>query len=418
MAGPSIRMYELARAVAPHAEVTIAGTHSGLEPLTDMRQVDYDARNPRALLPEIAAADAIFVAPVFPVLVPALRRSGARLVFDIVVPEPFENLEYLADAPALRRRANFALAVDRCMEALHSGHHLACASEKQRDLWLGSMMAERLIGPARYDADPSLRETIDLMPFGLPAEPPVRRGGGARAAFGLAEDDEVVLWSGGIWSWFDAPSAIRAFAELHARRPAAKLVFMGGSSAGPARLPSAEARRLAGELGLLDSAIFFNETWVPYAERGDWLLDAAVSFSMHRPHLEARFAFRTRVLDCFWAGLPIVCTEGDALADRIESDDLGATVPAGDAAAGATALERVLDRGRGSYADALRRAAGDYTWPRVAEPLVRWIEAPGPPPPRIGAGVTRRPTHAARTHAYSASVGLRNALGLERWVKL
>ena len=418
MAGPSIRVYELARAVAPHAEVAIAGTHSDLEPLTDMRQVDYDSRNPRALLPEIAAADAIFVAPVFPVLVPALRRSRARLIFDIYVPEPFENLEYLADASPFRRRARLTLALDRCMEALHSGHHLVCGGEKQRDLWIGAMLAERLIGPARYDADPGLRETIDLVPFGLPAEPPVRRGGGARAAYGLAADDEIVLWNGGIWSWFDAPTAIRAFAELHARRPAAKLVFMGGSSAGPAVRPAAEARRLAGELGLLDSAIFFNETWVPYAERGDWLLDAAVSLSMHRPHLESRFAFRTRALDCFWAGLPLVCTEGDELAGRIEREDLGATVPPADAAAGAAALERVLDRGRESYAAALRRAADHSAWPRVAEPLVRWIEAPGPPPPRIGAGATRRPAHAARTHAYSAAVGVRNALGLERWVKI
>ena len=32
-----------------------------------------------------------------------------------------------------------------------------CASDTQRDLWLGAMLALRLIGPELYDRDPSLR---------------------------------------------------------------------------------------------------------------------------------------------------------------------------------------------------------------------------------------------------------------------
>jgi glycosyltransferase involved in cell wall biosynthesis len=417
MAGVSIRAYELARALQPHAEVTLAGIHSDLDPLSDLRQVTYDPRNPRELIPEIEAADAIFTAPVFPVLVPALRRARARVIFDLLTPEPFENLEYLADASPLRRRAMLTLVIDRVAEALHAGHHAVCAGEKQRDLWIGTMLAERLITPTRYDADPSLRETLDLVPFGVPAEAPVLTGPGARAAFGLGDEDEILLWSGGIWSWLDAPTAIRAVAELHRRRPSVRLVFMAASDAGPALVAAEEARRLAGELGLLDSVVYFNREWVPYAERANWLLEADCNFSMHREHLETRFAFRTRVLDCFWSGLPIVATEGDELADRVERDDLGAAVPAGDAEAAAAALERVLERGRDSYAAGLARAAEEHAWPRVAEPLVRWIESDSLPP-RIGAGVTRRPAHAVRTRAYAAAAGARNALGLERWVRL
>ncbi len=417
MAGVSIRAYELARALSDDADVTVAGIESGLEPLTDVRQVDYNPRDPRALLPEIAAADAIFTAPVFPVLVPALRRSGARLIFDVLTPEPFENLEYLADRSPKARRAQLTLVVDRVVEAFHSGHHVVCAGEKQRDLWLGVMMAERLITPRRYDEDPSLRDTIDLVPFGVPAEAPRPAGGGPRATFGFGPDDEILLWSGGIWSWLDAPTAIRAAGLLAERRPGVRFVFMASSDAGPAAVPTAEARRVASELGLLDRVVFFNDRWVPYGERGDWLLEASCNLAMHREHLETRFAFRTRVLDCLWAGLPIVCTEGDELAARVESDGWGATAPAGDAAAAAAALERVLDRGRPAYADALRSAADEYAWPRVAEPLRRWIASPTLPP-RIGHGVPRRPAHATRTLAYSAAVGARNTLGLERWVKL
>jgi glycosyltransferase involved in cell wall biosynthesis len=133
---------------------------------------------------------------------------------------------------------------------------------------------------------------------------------------------------------------------------------------------------------VLDSIVLFNDGWVPYAERANWLLDAACAISTHRDHLETRFAFRTRVLDCFWSGLPVICTAGDDLSDRIERDDLGAAVPPESPDATADALERVLERGRDSYASALAVAAKAHGWSRVAEPIARWIADRSPASPR------------------------------------
>ena len=89
------------------------------------------------------------------------------------------------------------------------------------------------------------------------------------------------------------------------RRPSVKLVFMGASSRPEAIRATSEARALAADSDLLDRVVFFNEGWVPYEERGAWLLGAACALSCHVSHLETRFAFRTRVLDSFWAGLPV-----------------------------------------------------------------------------------------------------------------
>src|SRR5204862_3958404 len=132
----------------------------------------------------------------------------------------------------------------------------------------------------------------------------------------------------------------------------------------------ARAKALAAELGLLGDAVLFHEQWLTFDERTDWLLDAACAVSCHRRHLETRFAFRTRYLDCLWAGLPLVVTEGDVLADRIAAEDLGATVPERDPAAVAEALEQVLSNGRTIYADRLAAAAADYVWPRALADLV------------------------------------------------
>jgi glycosyltransferase involved in cell wall biosynthesis len=257
-----------------------------------------------------------------------------------------------------------------------------CASEKQRDLWLGFLLAERQIVPDVYDRDPSLRGRIDVVPFGVPGEPAVRRGPGPRRG-----DEELVLWNGGIWNWLDAPTAIRAVERLSHDRPRVRLVFMGASGAGQAARATAEARALAAPLG---ERVHFHDAWVPYEDRAGWLLDADCAISTHQDHLETRFAFRTRLLDCIWAGLPIVCTEGDELAERVRRDDLGRAVAAGDVDAAATALADVLDRGRAAFAPALESARAELAWERAAAPLVQWVTSAGSPRGGHGANASRR----------------------------
>ena len=415
MAGLGIRCWELARALAGPASVTVA--HGGTEERDGkdgdgVRTIAFRPHAPEALRGEIAAADTIVAHPQWPLVDRWLRRSSARVVIDLYCPETLETLELLADEASgrasLSRRQHTATTLDRLHAALRTGHHFMCASETQRDLWIGAMLALRLVGPDAYDRDPSLRETIDLVPFGVPAEPPREgEGGGPREAIpALGADSEIVLWNGGIWRWLDAETTIRAVAALAEHRANVRLVFMGGAADHPAAKASSEAaKRLAGELGVLDSIVHFHERWTPYAERGAWLTQAACVISAHEDHLETRFAYRTRLLDCFWAGVPAVCTSGDDLAERIERGDLGALAPPGDADALSAALERVLERGRDSYAPALRAAAQAQTWQRVSEPLVRWVADPSPPRARPGdaPGALRPPlAQRAREAAYLA----------------
>lgn len=411
LAGPGMRAYELARVLLDHADVTLAGVRAETPPPGGVPTVLYELRDPRELRPHVESADVIFAQPQWPTIARWLRASGARLIFDLATPEPFEVLESTAGRP-LARRVVGTLTLDRVSGALRDGDHFVCAGQKQRDLWLGAMLSERLIAPALYDHDPSLLSVIDSVPFGSSAEQPRAVGRGPEERFeAIAPDDEVVLWNGGIWGWLDAPAAIRAAAAVAEGRPGLRLVFMGASSAGPAQAATRQARRVAGELGVLDSVVFFNDAWVPYERRADWLLRASCALSAHQEHLETRFAYRTRMLDCFWAGLPVVCTAGDELAGRIEREDLGATAPAGDVEALAAGIERVLERGKESYARRLALAAHDHEWPRAAAPLVRYVTETGPPPmPRV----SRRPLHAVRDSGFRAALAGLNALGIER----
>jgi glycosyltransferase involved in cell wall biosynthesis len=410
MAGTGIRSYELSRVLAEHTTVTLAAPEGSA--VDDVELLQYDRWDPRSLRQLIARADCVVAQPQWPALATWLRRSGARLIYDLYTPEPLELLELLHDRrgpfPSLMHR----FALDRYLDALRDGDHFICASEKQRDLWLGMMLAERVIDQDAYERDPSLRGLIDLVPFGVPAAPP-GPGSGARAHFGLPSSAEIVLWNGGIWSWLDAPCAIRAVARLAERRRSVRLVFMGTSHGVAGRAATEEARDLARDLGLLDRVVFFNEGWTPYAERAAWLLEAACVVSTHLDHLETRFAFRTRLLDCFWAGVPVVATRGDELAEVIDAEHLGATVDEGDDAALADALEAVLSGRRDAYAAALERIAAAYRWDRVAQPLVRFATLP-PGAQRRQRARVRPPARAARAAGHRVATASLNSLRLRK----
>ncbi len=405
MAGLGIRYSEMARVLADHADVTVAHGGQGSTPLAEgVATVPYRPHAPVALRPLIEAADVVVCHPQWPLVTGWLRRSRARVVFDLYDPESLETLELLADRHMIERRLMDRLAGDRLRDALRTGHHFMCASEKQRDLWLGTMLGLGMVDPEQYDRDPSFRSVIDVVPFGVPSQrpPEAARGPGPRERFAqIGPDADIVLWNGGLWRWLDVETAIRGVVALTDRRPEVKLVFMGGSRQPAALEATEDARRLALELGVLDRTVFFNDRWVPYGERAAWLAQAECALSTHHDHLESRYAFRTRMLDCFWAGVPVVCTLGDDLAERVEREELGIAVPPGDAHAVSTALEDVLDRGRQAYAAALARAAAAYEWNRVARPLLGWVTDPTPAQARTVMG--RRlipPAQRARALAY------------------
>ena len=197
-----------------------------------------------------------------------------------------------------------------------------------------------------------------------------------------------------------------------------------------------QTRRLAQALGLAGEQVFFNETWVPYAERQNWLLDADAGVTTHFEHIETTFAFRTRVLDYLWAALPIVTTDGDAFAELVGTEQLGVVVPAEDPVALAAALQRVLydDDFAARCREKITTVAQRYTWEAVLEPLSAFCRHPRPAADRLPTAVPITPgrpaglTGAVRRDAalvreYLAAGGptevARRAVGrMRRWARL
>lgn len=317
---------------------------------------------------------------------PAIRRKARYLVMDLYDPFLLENLLMHEDLPIERREAVHYRDLDVVLEQLREADFFICASERQRDYWLGALSALNRVGPTAYVGDPTLKRLIDIVPFGLPEESPRPDGPGLRAETGIGAGDVVLLWGGGIWNWFDPLTAIRAMAAVRDDLPQLKLYFMGLRHPNP-DLPQMEmARRavdLARDLDLLDRRVYFRDGWLPYDRRASYLCDADLGISLHAEHIETRFSFRTRFLDYLWAGLPTIATAGDVLSDELARNGAAVTVPEHDVEAVAVVLRRLVgdpgERRRMREKGLLLRS--DHTWALAAKPLAAYCASPYRTPP-------------------------------------
>ncbi len=373
MAGTAIRSVEIARALAPRCDVTLAVPADSAPIAGDLVQIRVPADS--TLPPLVAAADVVVISGRAEIMT-AIRKP---LVVDLYDPFILSDLEFYGP--------RFTSAGGRPLLALRwLQHHLAngdlflCASEGQRSFWLGMLAAAGRVNRANYEAGHAFEELLAVVPFGIPGPPPVHTRRSLRGVIpGIAPDDTVVLWAGGLWNWFDPLTLLHAVARVRERRPEVKALFLGVRHPNPhigAMEMAVRARALADELALTASGAFFVD-WVPYAERQNYLLESDVGVSLHQPGIEAQFAFRTRVLDYLWCGLPMVLSRGDDLALRVEREGLGVTVPAGDVDAVAAAIVQLIDdpdrQNREPRFAALRE---ELSWTRVIEPVARFCAAP------------------------------------------
>ena len=382
ISGPAIRAIELSRVLSSTHDVTLA--------VPNVTSVDVGVPlvtyRPETLHEVAAPFDAVFVAGLTLACSPGLAGLAVPIILDIY-PFTLENLELHASDPMQGRIRDSEGLLHAVWTQFARADFLVTVSEKQRDLWLGLLQAMGRINPHNYDEDPTLRRLIDVVPFGLPADPPEQRAHAIKGARpGIGAGDFVAYFGSGLYDWLDPVTAVRAAGLAASRNPRIRLFFPATKHPNPDVSPMAalaETRRVSDELGLTDRVVFFHD-WVPYASRADFLLDSDVGLSLHNNHLETAYAFRTRVLDYLWAGLPVIGTAGDVFAGLIESRDLGAVVPVRDAEALARALLRLAEheRPRDHYAARVTAVADGLKWPRISGPIEAFCRSPRPAPDR------------------------------------
>ncbi len=378
MAGPGIRSLELARALAKNFDVTFATPNPVDLPGESFKTVYYNYRSLKKIVED---QDVVCVFGFQIRRFPFLKKIAAALVVDVYCPTFFEALASYQEQTLDEMVPLCRVVLDIFQEQLQIGDFFICAGEKQRDMWVGMLMATGRINPYTFAMDNTLRKLIDVVPYGLPGHPPEKNQGALKGAHpAIKKDDFVLLWGGGLYDWLDPLVAVRAMEIVGRKRQDVKLFFMG------CRHPLAsvemdvikETRRLSEALGLTGKTVLFNDHWVAYQDRANYLLDADIGLNLHKKSIETDYSFRTRIMDYLWAELPILTTRGGTLADLVEEKNLGCSVDYDDAEGLA---EKILDLadGRiplGAFRENIRRVKGDYSWERVVEPLEEFCRSP------------------------------------------
>ena len=372
MAGPAIRAFHIAEELAKEHDVMLVSTTT-----CTLHTPKFEcAYATDAELRRIVAWSDIVVFQGFVMHhAPWLADTDKVIVVDIYDPMHLEQLEQGKDIDPASRRAEIRSTTKVINDQLERGDFFLCASEEQRHFWLGQLAAVGRVNPDNYDRDSSLGSLLAVSPFGMASEPPQRTRPAIKGVVpGISADDKVIIWGGGVYNWFDPLTLISAVDQLRHRHDNVRLFFLGMKHPNPnvpAMQMAWDCRQLSDRLGLTDKFVFFNEQWVDYDDRPNYLLDADLGVSTHFLHVETTFSFRTRMLDYLWAGLPIVATGGDSFGRLIAAEGLGIAVGERDVDGLAGALATALydeDFVR-SCRDNVARVRQGFTWEHVLEPL-------------------------------------------------
>lgn len=380
MAGPGMRYLEMAKVLSDDLDVTLA-VPGEISPdfvqsiqAPHLNVVRYEETRQEGLQPLVDHADIALISGYMVEKFPFLDTTTTKLVVDLYAPFVLENLHYYLNEPLENQQALNAHAVNITNHLARLGDYFICGNERQRDYWLGVLTANGRTNPQNFIKDPTLNSLIDIVSIGFPDRPPKSGPGLVGIHPSIPVGSKVVLWGGGVWNWLDPLTLIKAWPGVIRKHPEARLVFLGMRHPNPL-VPQHEMAQktidLAQQIGEKDKTIIFIE-WVSYEEREALLCEAAVGVTLHPIHVETRFSLRTRVLDCFWADLPVLITDGDITSEWIREYGLGEVVPEHNPEAVTQALLRILGRSREDWKSIFAPIKQIMTWQAVTEPLRRY----------------------------------------------
>lgn len=378
MAGPGIRYYEIAKSIAQHMPVIFAVGVEG----SDLPKFNSDAISVHSynslgeLTSLIDQSDVIFCQFIDTNAVTYALSKNKRIIYDYYNVLPIETVGadrisgYTGVDDKNREFTELLKYFSFCSQ---TGSYFVASNDRQRDYWMGYIMANQAIMPSNATGK-DVSDFIGLVPFGMESLPPNQTTHGLRGKYGITDTDFVLLWCGGIWDWFDADTPIRAVANLAKKNPSIKLVFYGtthpNKNIGTPKNVT-KAISLAKDLGVYQKNVIFHEGWVPASERANYLLDADIAISTHLKSLETHFAFRTRILDHFWANLPTIATRGDWFTEYIEKNDLGVGVDSSDVKQIEDAICVLMDeQKRNEVIENIKDIRDYWQWKNTTKPLI------------------------------------------------
>lgn len=392
MAGPGIRYAAVAREFTKHFDVTLAILNGSSEDCENIKETygisvePYDEYDFHGLIDE---NDYIFAQQISPKLLRYSRAQKKRIIIDLYAPVPVEFLlfRYFSSTGfSSLEKKEYGSLIDTYREYVSAADYFVCSNNRQRDLWAGFFLANNILED-RQDIFTDIDRLIGLSPMGIDSDVPKQSQSVLRGIIdGIEQDDFILLWTGGIWDWFDALNVVKAVEHQHKKDPRIKLVFLGIRHPNKKIPNMKEAKRTISyvkEQGLEKKCVFFIDEWLPYEERVNYLLEADAAIYAHKPSLETRYSHRTRVLDHIYASLPTIATPGDFLGDEVIAPKKLGIIADNTVEGLAGAIEK-LSNDQGLYEQIkknINACRKEFFWENTLQPLTQYIKEHDPTSP-------------------------------------
>lgn len=407
MAGPGIRYFEMAKFLSQKHQVTLVAP----KPLQGLENIGFEVlpyektRETKELKNIIVNFDVIIAQFLKPQLLKIIKRNGKKYIADLYDPLIIETLEHFKHSSPKIQAVNFDFQRYLTLLQVAYADLILCASKKQADYYVGLISALGKLNETTHQADSTLNNLLMVVPFGIEdnectnnchseaischSEPQSAVPAGRQEESNqddtlirkmipnYSSEDQIIIWGGGVWNWFDPLSVIQAVTNISKTDPRVKLLFMGLKHPNPDIPEMQMAQRaieLADKLGINNKQVFFNHDWVAYEDRHQLLNNAYIGISTHFRDLETRFSFRTRILDYIGHNLPIIATEGDSMSELVKERDLGVVVGYENVDEIENAIKRLLDKDFYSTCrENLAEVKKEYLWSNLLQPLSDFI---------------------------------------------
>ncbi len=201
----------------------------------------------------------------------------------------------------------------------------------------------------------------------IPAFQAVAKSDRLRQHLGLGPEIRIALYQGNIDQVRQLSSLVRAAGLLERNT----VIVLMGKGVGET---VSELEALAVKESVADRVKIIPP--VPYAELLEWTASADIGLAVFSPDysLSVRWCLPNKLFEYLMAGLPVLATSLDAVADLLKSYDVGQVVPSFtpvDIAAAINAMladHAALDRMR---RNALKAVRGDLCWEKERQRLIR-----------------------------------------------
>ena len=316
--GPSIRNWEIAKALTRRGhKVTIAEwDHSKDYTKNNIKFIKWDEKELKDISKkfEVSLIQNSHAIPEY-----FDRINKIPTIINLTIPISIE-----AAADQIKNKEEFFVndGLVPTATSLIKGDFFFCASERQKHFYMGMLNLLGRINPDTYN-----KKLIDIVPVAAPVEIPKIKENIIKGKV-VPKNKRIILWPSSIFSWFDAITAIEAMKIVSKKINDAVMVFVGADNPNVSFMTKKNviaAKKKAEELKLLNKTIYFTD-WLPYEKRTNMYLESEFAVVTYPIGSETEMSFRTRIIDCLWGRLPVICTKGDSVAEIIEKEGLGATV--------------------------------------------------------------------------------------------